>query len=64
MVAYRAGTPILLPQFLRDVRRLAHSFPQCTHVLNACTDRYHFTVGLAAALISGRASLLPAGQAG
>jgi acyl-coenzyme A synthetase/AMP-(fatty) acid ligase len=45
------------------VRRLAHSFPQCTHVLNACTDRYHFTVGLAAALISGRASLLPSSQA-
>jgi len=52
-----------VPQFLSDVRRLAHSFPQCTHVLNACTDRYHFTVGLAAALISGRASLLPSSQA-
>ena len=52
-----------MPQFLSDVRRLAHSFPQCTHVLNACTDRYHFTVGLAAALISGRASLLPSSQA-
>ena len=52
-----------MPQFLSDVRRLAHSFPQCTHVLNACSDRYHFTVGLAAALISGRASLLPSSQA-
>jgi acyl-coenzyme A synthetase/AMP-(fatty) acid ligase len=31
--------------------------------LNACVDRYHFTVGLAAALISGRVSLLPSSQA-
>jgi len=29
------------------------------HVLNACTDRYHFTVGFAATLVSGRLSLLP-----
>jgi len=28
-------------------------------VLNACTDRYHFTVGLAASLVSGKVSLLP-----
>jgi acyl-coenzyme A synthetase/AMP-(fatty) acid ligase len=31
--------------------------------LNTCADRYHFTVGLAAALISGRVSLLPSSQA-
>jgi len=28
-------------------------------VLNACTDRYHFAVGLAASLLSGKVSLLP-----
>ena len=28
-------------------------------MLNVCTDRYHFTVGLAACLITGRVSLLP-----
>jgi len=50
-------------QFLVDVRRLARAFPPCTHVLNACTDRYHFTVGLAAAVVSGRVSLLPSSQA-
>jgi len=63
VIAYRAGTPVLVSQFLADARRLARSFPPCTHVLNACSDRYHFTVGLAAALISGRASLLPSSQA-
>jgi acyl-coenzyme A synthetase/AMP-(fatty) acid ligase len=50
-------------QFLSDVRHLARSFPPCTHVLNACADRYHFAVGLAAALTSGRVSLLPSSQA-
>jgi len=29
------------------------------HVLNACADRYHFAVGLAASLVSGKVSLLP-----
>ena len=63
MVAYRAGAPILAGQFLSDVDRLARSLPPCRHVLNTCTDRYHFTVGLAAALSSGRVSLLPSSQA-
>ena len=54
---------MLVPEFLHDVRRLADSFPPCTHVLNACVDRYHFAVGLAAALSSGRVSLLPASEA-
>lgn len=30
-----------------------------THVLNACADRYHFAVGLAACLVSQKISLLP-----
>ncbi len=30
-----------------------------SHVLNACGDRYRFAVGFAAALVSGRVSLLP-----
>jgi len=32
-------------------------------VLNVCLDRYHFTVGLAACLMSGRVSLLPSSHA-
>ena len=62
MIAYRAGVPVLVSQFLADARRLARALPPCTHVVNACTDRYHFTVGLAAALLSGRVSLLPSSQ--
>jgi acyl-coenzyme A synthetase/AMP-(fatty) acid ligase len=63
VVAYRAGAPVPASQFLTDVQRLARAFPPCTHVLNACTDRYHFTVGLAAALVSDRVSLLPSSLA-
>jgi acyl-coenzyme A synthetase/AMP-(fatty) acid ligase len=59
VVAYRAGTPIRVRQFLADVRQLAEALGGASHVLNACADRYHFSVGLAAGLISGRVSLLP-----
>ena len=63
MVAYRAGAPISARQFLSDVRRAAGSLPPATHILNGCTDRYQFAVSLAAALLSGRVSLLPSSQA-
>jgi acyl-coenzyme A synthetase/AMP-(fatty) acid ligase len=59
VVAYRAGKPIRVRQFLADVRRLAGSLGPESHVLNACSDRYHFCVGLAAGLVSQRVSLLP-----
>jgi acyl-coenzyme A synthetase/AMP-(fatty) acid ligase len=41
------------------VRRIAAALPDARYVLNACADRYHFTVGFAACLVSGRVSLLP-----
>jgi len=63
VIAYRAGAPVFVSQFLADVHRLVRAFPACTHVLNACTDRYHFSVGLAAALLTRRVSLLPSSQA-
>jgi len=59
VVAYRAGMPIFVPQFLADVQRVAAILGSSAHVLNACADRYHFTVGFAASLISGKVSLLP-----
>jgi acyl-coenzyme A synthetase/AMP-(fatty) acid ligase len=58
-LAWRHGKPITVREFLRDVRRLAAALPVARHMLNACTDRYFFTVGLAAALVSERISLLP-----
>ena len=59
MVAYRAGAPILVPRFLGDVQRVATALGRSAHVLNACRDRYHFSVGFAASLLAGKVSLLP-----
>jgi acyl-coenzyme A synthetase/AMP-(fatty) acid ligase len=59
VIAYRAGVPVTALRFLSDARHLARVLPAGRHVLNVCADRYRFTVGLAACLISGRVSLLP-----
>ncbi len=59
VIAYRAGVPVTVQRFLSDAKHLAQRLPAGIHVLNVCADRYHFTVGLAACLISGRVSLLP-----
>jgi acyl-coenzyme A synthetase/AMP-(fatty) acid ligase len=58
-VAYRGGVAVTLRQFLCDAKHVAQALPHTTHVLNVCSDRYHFTVGLAACLMSQRVSLLP-----
>jgi acyl-coenzyme A synthetase/AMP-(fatty) acid ligase len=59
IVAYRGAIAITAAQFMADVRHLSGQFPPGRHVLNVCADRYRFTVGLAACLISARVSLLP-----
>jgi acyl-coenzyme A synthetase/AMP-(fatty) acid ligase len=59
IVAYRAGVAVTAAQFLAAAKQLAESLPDSRHVLNVCADRYHFTVGLAACLMSARVSLLP-----
>jgi acyl-coenzyme A synthetase/AMP-(fatty) acid ligase len=59
VVAYRAGLPIDARRFLDDATDLADRLPPGRHVLNVCTDRYRFAVGLAACLMTGRVSLLP-----
>jgi acyl-coenzyme A synthetase/AMP-(fatty) acid ligase len=59
IVAYRCGVGITARQFLADAALLAQRLPQGKHVLNVCADRYRFTVGLAACLMSERVSLLP-----
>jgi acyl-coenzyme A synthetase/AMP-(fatty) acid ligase len=59
VVAYRAGSAINSRQFLADAAHLAECLPSGKHVLNVCHDRYRFTVGLAACLMSSKVSLLP-----
>ena len=59
MVAYRSGVAVRAREFLADVARVAAKLPMGAHVLNVCADRYRFTVGFAASLVSGKVSLLP-----
>jgi len=59
VVAYRGGQAITAGRLLDDAQRLARTLPPGKHVLNVCSDRYRFAVGLAACLITRRVSLLP-----
>jgi acyl-coenzyme A synthetase/AMP-(fatty) acid ligase len=59
VVAYRAGAPLRAGNFLADVMRVAAALPDRQHVLNACQDRYRFTVAFAASLVANKISLLP-----
>ncbi len=59
IVAHRSGVAITVRQFLADAALLAQRLPGSRHALNVCSDRYRFTVGLAACLMSERISLLP-----
>jgi acyl-coenzyme A synthetase/AMP-(fatty) acid ligase len=62
ILAWRDGRPVTAGRFLRDVARLRALLPAGGHMLNACGDRYRFTVGLAAAMVGGKVSLLPSTQ--
>ena len=59
VIAWRDGEPITAAQFLSDVARLGTLLLAGGHMLNACSDRYRFMVGLAAALLSKKICLLP-----
>ncbi|SFB73038.1 Acyl-coenzyme A synthetase/AMP-(fatty) acid ligase [Polaromonas sp. OV174] len=59
VLAYGHGQAITAGQFLADVRHLAAALPPGRHVLNTCGDRYRFAVGVAAALLADKISLLP-----
>lgn len=58
-VAWRHCEAISAEQFLADVEQLVAMLPASQYMLNICRDRYHFAVGLAAAIISSKVSLLP-----
>lgn len=59
IVAWRADGAVSLRRFLFEVRQLAARFPAGSQLLNMCSDRYRFSVGLAAAIVAGKVSLLP-----
>lgn len=59
IVAWCGKTAVSAGQFLHDVACLAALMPAGGHVLNLCRDRYRFAVGLAAAIVARKVSLLP-----
>jgi acyl-coenzyme A synthetase/AMP-(fatty) acid ligase len=59
VLAYRASRPIRAAEFLAAASALAAVLPAGRHVINVCADRYRFAVGLAAAVLAGKVSLLP-----
>ncbi|WP_295373188.1 AMP-binding protein [uncultured Pseudacidovorax sp.] len=58
-LAWRHGRPISALAWLADVEAVAAKLPAQGPAVNLCGDRYRFSVGLAAALLRGHASLLP-----
>ena len=59
IIAWRKEGSVTLRQFLAEVSQLAALLPAGSHLLNMCSDRYRFSVGLAAAMVAGKVSLLP-----
>jgi len=59
IIAWRADGAVTRHQFLAEVNRLVALLPAGSHLLNMCRDRYRFSVGLAAAIVAGKISLLP-----
>src|SRR5439155_18607115 len=57
--AFRNRCPVRVEEFLGEVRRLADLLPDRRYVVNLCSDRYQFTVGLCAALLRRQVNLLP-----
>lgn len=57
-LAWCAGTPVSTAQFVAEAAALAERLPAGRPV-NLCQDRYHFALGLAAALLRGQTSLMP-----
>ncbi len=58
-LAYTPSRTVSAAEFLAEAAALAERFPAGGHILNLCQDRYHFLVGLAASILTGKISLLP-----
>ena len=57
--AYDQGQAITVAQYLAAVHALARQLPEHGHVLNLCSNRYHFAVVMGAALLRQHPMLLP-----
>ena len=62
IVAWKSGQPISAAELIEAAAALAAALPSRRYVLNLCRDRYRFIVGLGAAMIARRITLLPPGH--
>lgn len=58
-LVYRPEGPVSVGQFVAEAQHLAERLSDSRHILNMCQDRYRFMVGLAAAILADKISLLP-----
>ena len=58
-IAWRDGSPITRRRYLADVNTLCALLPGAGPMLNVTADRYHFAVGLGAAMLRGQDNLMP-----
>lgn len=58
-IAWRNGAPITRRRYLADVNALCALLPAAGPMLNVTADRYHFAVGLGAAMLRGQDNLMP-----
>ena len=58
-IAWRDGEPITRRRYLADVNALCILLPGAGPMLNVTADRYHFAVGLGAAMLRGQDNLMP-----
>jgi acyl-coenzyme A synthetase/AMP-(fatty) acid ligase len=63
IVACYRGQALRAEHFAAHAEQVAAALPQGQYLINACVDRYHFAVGLAAAMLRGQISLLPSSTA-
>ena len=57
-LAWRKGRAISAALFIAEAQAVARDLP-AGRPINLCQDRYHFALGLAAALLRGQTSLMP-----
>lgn len=62
VVAWRPAGPRRVRELLADAQALAARLPAGAHLLNVCSDRYHFAVAFLAGLLTGKVSLQPSSQ--
>jgi len=63
LLGFHEGRAVSVGVFLAEAGALAAQLPKRPHVVNLCTDRYRFTVALAAALMREQVSLMPPNEA-